>query len=491
MKKEIKDKIFQRIEEIVLILIIVLGILDFFEILPGDLDFLKKIVSWSLLGYLLYKASFTKIFFNNKNIHIDLLLIISYFLLIFKNIVTYANLNIEKFNFFYYLNEFVLENSIAFELYSFYIGIFMLILLSIFSAIKMDIRKPSLMHLIHEEGNPPKNVVKVLVRFLTIFFVFIAFFVVVFNLIMEWLIIAIDTPIIMIGILFYLFVVIRHYRKFDIESLIFRIGEFGENFYEKFISLFHYKKTIYLGISGILVLHLLTDIGNFILPYTIVFYDTIYFEQLGIGHTALIPLFLEQSKNFVIFEQLSLFFIYFLNLFAMVFLLSIPAFLWYLIFKEKEFHIKNKILSFFLMSFFVFILAPIFGMKKITSGDFIGVDILTNQANNYLFPSFFYLLIISFVLYLSILLLSKYFKRFFVFSSLMIGLLFFALYIYLFFTSLLNYYVNAIRILFLSSQYFLSFYFLLFLTITILFYVGGFLLFIYELIKVKIYNKIN
>ena len=169
-----KIKIFQRIEEIILILIILLSILDFFEILPADLEFTKNIISWSILGYLLYKASLTKILFNNKNIHIDLLLTISYFLLIFKNIIAYVNINIENYYFFSYLNKFILENSTLFEVSSFYFGSSLLILISIYSALIMQVRKPSLMHVIQEEGNPPKNISKMLVRFFTIFFVFTA-----------------------------------------------------------------------------------------------------------------------------------------------------------------------------------------------------------------------------------------------------------------------------------------------------------------------------
>ena len=60
MKIENK-KISQRIEELILILIILLNIFDFFELLSADLDFIKLIISWTVLGYLIYKASLTKI----------------------------------------------------------------------------------------------------------------------------------------------------------------------------------------------------------------------------------------------------------------------------------------------------------------------------------------------------------------------------------------------------------------------------------------------
>ena len=48
-----KKAVMHRIEEVILVLIILLQILDFFEILPADLDYAKKIISWTALGYLL------------------------------------------------------------------------------------------------------------------------------------------------------------------------------------------------------------------------------------------------------------------------------------------------------------------------------------------------------------------------------------------------------------------------------------------------------
>ena len=86
-----KKRIMHRLEEVILILIIILNVLDFFEILPADIDFAKKIISWTALGYILYKASLTKIFFNNQKMSIDILLIMSYFMLIFKNIIIFSS----------------------------------------------------------------------------------------------------------------------------------------------------------------------------------------------------------------------------------------------------------------------------------------------------------------------------------------------------------------------------------------------------------------
>ncbi len=86
-----KKRLLHFIEELVLTLLILLNVFDFFEYLPADLDYIKKIISWSALGYLLYKASLTRIFFNEKHAHIDIILILSYFMLIFKNLVLFSS----------------------------------------------------------------------------------------------------------------------------------------------------------------------------------------------------------------------------------------------------------------------------------------------------------------------------------------------------------------------------------------------------------------
>jgi len=100
----------------------------------------------------------------------------------------------------------------------------------------------------------------------------------------NWLeILSFDAPLVLLAIFFYLFYIIRKHKKYNVESFLYKIGNFGDEFYERFISLFHGKKTIFMGISGILVLHLLTDFGNFIIPAVTGFFHPMYFEQLDMS----------------------------------------------------------------------------------------------------------------------------------------------------------------------------------------------------------------
>ncbi len=485
-----RENILYRIEEALIVLIIILGIMDFFEILPGDLDYTKKIISWSIMGYLLYKASPTAIFFNKRKALIDLILIISYFLLIFKNLIVFVEVNTKHSFIFYELQKAILENAVSIEIFTFFAGSILLLLLSLYCAFRIEIMKPSLLHIIHEEGPPPKDAIRLLFRFMSIFLVFLSFFIVVFNLMMEWLAIAVDAPIVILGIVFYLFIVMRHYKRYDAETLIFKIGDFGEDFYSRFISMFHYKKTIFLGISGILVLHLLTDVGNFILPYMTTLRDHLYFEHLGSGHDPLITLFIQQAKTLGLTESISLALTYILNLFAILFLLLIPAVLWYVMFKDTEMWLSNSLIALFFSALSALAFSPVFRIKKIVSENLLGIDIQTQFASNFL-PSFLYLILLCLAVFLSVLALSRFIKRLFISLIIISGLSFFTYYIYLFFMSLWEYYIIIIKTLFLESQYFLWFYFILFLTITIAFYICGLIIFLYENISAGITDKIR
>ena len=478
-----------RIEEIILIFLILSDVLDFFDILPGDIDYIALVVTWAAIGYLLYKASLTKIFFNNQSKVLDIFLIIAYFMLVLKNLILFSSGRLEEYAIFYDFQKFIVDNSASLEFYFFIFGSISILLLAVYSALSIEVKKPSLMHIIHEEGKP-KSLYRIIIRVVSVYMVYIAFFVVVFNLVMEWIAISLDAPILMIGLLIYIFVVAKH-RKYNVESLIFKIGEFGMDFYKKFVSLFHDKTTILLGISGMLVLHLFTDALSFIIPYIFVFRDILYFSHLGPGHDALMPLFLHQISNQPALEIFSLFFVYLLNILGILVLLLLPSLLWYMAFSGKKFHLGNFKISLVISSIAVFIIAPIFRISRLQDSPIVGVDIKTGFAQNFLFSNFFQVLFFAFILSIAVTLLLDLYKKYFMHLILLKIVLFFMYYTYIFSTSLFLYYISIITTLFATSKFILSFYFLIFFAISILFYIVGFIMFVDELIKEKVYKKIS
>ncbi|MBS3097789.1 hypothetical protein J4209_03245 [Candidatus Woesearchaeota archaeon] len=493
----------QRIEEVILVLVILLQFFDFFNMLSAEFDYIEKIVSWSAMGYVLYKVSFSSIFFGNKHKRLDFVIILAYFLLIVKIFVAYSFIIVSRGSLLYDFFNFVKRNAALVEYYSFYLGGLILIFISLYVALRLEIKKPSLMHVIHEEGKPARSIGSFIIRSLTIFFVLIAFFTIVFNLMTEWLAIAIDAPLLMIGVFFYLFVIIRHYQRFKTESLIYKLGNLGDDFYNHFVRLFHYKKTLFLAIIGMLALHLLTDIGNFLISYIFGFKNLLYFKTLGFeaGHLPVTALFIKDSSSVPVIVNIALLFVYIFNIIAMLFLLLMPAFVWYRLSKQKEVYVNSTILGLIFASLVSFLLMPVFSVKKITLESLVGVDIQTRSllavhgfidniiANHYLAIVLVAILsLIAGVLAFSLSYDKKAKKDLFL-TAATLGIIFFSYYIYHFFMSIYNYYIRNVTLLFGEGEYFLSLFFVLFAMSAIIFYIGGFLLFVYEIFRNTSYYK--
>ncbi|MBU1705082.1 MAG: hypothetical protein KJ922_06990, partial [Nanoarchaeota archaeon] len=353
---------------------------------------------------------------------------------------------------------------------------------------------PSLIAATREEGIT-KTIPGKILRSIIILIILFSFFAIVFNLITEWLAVALDAPLVVIGIFAYLFLIIGRHKHFKTETLVYKLGEFGENFYTKFIELFHYKKTIYLGIMGMLALHLLTEVGNFIIPYLIGLKDAFYFEGLQeAGHT---PLIFHYFKDIIAAQglhKITFSLAYAFNYIAILFLLVVPAYLWYKMFKQSKFHFAKCVQSLVIASILTFLTLPMLKLEKITSQALVGVDIQTRSLettffiNNYLPDK---LLVIAITVILSLVigiimyileLNDKNKKRIFV-TLIGIGMLFFGYYLFLFLASHLTYYLAAFKTLIALHSYILLIFIAIQALITVVFYIFGYIFFIYELSK--------
>lgn len=476
-------------EELILVFLILTDVLDFFDVLPGDIDYITLIVTWTALGYLLYRISLTRVFFNQRNRFVDFLLIIAYFMLVVKNLIVFSSGRLGEYSFLRAFQEYIVASSGIIEVYSFITGAIIIMLLAVYCSFAIGITKPSLMSIMHEEGTP-RTLSKLIIRIISVYIACMAFFIVVFNLAMEWIAISIDAPLLMLALLFYIMIIRRH-KSHRVESLVYRLGELGADFYAKFISLFHYRHTIMLGISGMLALHLATDAINFILPYIVILRDTLYFGPLGEGHDALASLFLEQAKGLGPAEIVSLLLIYVLNTIGILFLLLLPSFAWYIAFSGEKMHISKTAISLVISGVAALITSPVFSILRIENGAFAGVDIRTHFAQNFIFDDFSHSLLLVSVIFIASMLLLEGYKRLVIHFILLKGILFFMFYTYLFSTSVFLYYIWFIRDLISGSMFFLAFNFLLFFAISILFYIAGFIMFVDEMAKEKVYKKIQ
>jgi hypothetical protein len=478
----LRSKVGQRVEELILIAIIILNILVFFNFLPGDIGYVKNIISWAVVGYLMYKISLSRIMFGEKNRTFDVSIVLLYFLLIIKNLVGVAIATGPETDLFQGFYSFLVSNAHVIETTGFYISGIGIIILSILLASGFRIKRPSIMSLIHESGKPPKSIPKRAVRTVTIFLLLVAFFIIVFNLVLEWLAIAVDAPLVMLAIFAYLFLVIRHKEKFG-ENLLFKIGDVGEAFYEKFVKMFYSKSRVFMAISGLLILHLLTDLGIFFIPYVFGLENILYLSQLGPGHSDLWYLMLFDMQYLATaFDKVILVFVYLLNALALFFLMTGPAYIWYLRYKRRGVRISQALLGVFFASLTCFLILPIFKFRILSDAGYYGVDILTRNVLSFITISVVHILALSIIVGVIAVALSKIKlgKYIVAFLAIFVVEIFFAYYIYLFFTSEITYYLQSVIMLGHIGKYLIAFFFLCFMAIVILFYLVGFIAFVGE-----------
>ena len=374
--------------------------------------------------------------------------------------------------------EVLVDNAAFLELTAFKIGGIALLFGALYLSRSVTIRKKSLLAIIHESGEVPQDMRKSLVRFLTIFVVLIAFFLLIFNLMLEWLALAVDAPLLMLGLFAYLFIVLRHRQRYSPESLIYKLSSIGSNMYGNFLRMFENKKQVLLGVSGILVLHLLTDLGIFIVAYTFPFKkNLLYLSQLGPGHLPLWNIYAQGSQGFTFAWA------YIFNLIAMIILLAAPAFVWYRFFRHRKLIVPMWGITLFFVAIVTFSLAPAFSLAALDHPDFAGTDIRTGSVLEHNVLPLGWVIVVSLGFGAAAFLLARSYKRRVVALGSGLVILFLGWYIYLFFTSVAKFFIGTIQQLFIAGELLVGVYFLAFFAITILFYISGYLVFLVETFK--------
>jgi hypothetical protein len=553
-------------EELLLFGIIIINVLQFFDSVTPDYDYLEKVLSWIAIGYIMYSASLTRIIFGTARKDLDFSIVVAYFLIGFQNIISesynilrdvaekgigywavlhptkevgsaivlssplnasvqalqeipvsaglsdlvrqptiipglppvindvFVNITggtgqvflLETRFWTHRWHNLLLDNGSSIQAIALVSGLLMLLYITWIYTRKSSIQTPSLMQVIGEEG-PPRNGSGSIIRFIFVFAVLNFFFIAVFNLIMEWLAVTVDAPLIMIGILFYMFIWIKHHKMFDPDGFIYKIGNLGEDFYEKFIGLFHTGQGLLLGISGMLVLHALTDIGIFLVPYATGEMHQ-YLGLLGANHEPLISIRhiadsllagdLAASRGL---EGYSVIAVYVLNIAAGFLLFAGPALIWYRVFEGKS-SASRPFISLFWGSITCFLLCPLLVMQRAGSSRLIGVDILTRTIpqSTDLSSTFIAAAAICCMVLVYMLARSGRILRALSAGASIVILCHFAIYMYNFFIDTSSYYLKIISQGLADSEFILACYFIGFFALTIVFYVGGFAIFLYE-----------
>jgi hypothetical protein len=499
-------KLQKIIEELILVILISMNIFEVFGLLPGEAGFVKAIISMTGLGYVIYKASLSDLFFGQKSSFIDFVLITSYFLLIVNKIVQFSNVLVHESHYWKSFFEAIVINGVFIETISFYIGAILILLVSLIVALFINIQGPSIMNTLH--GNR-KFKLGFVGKFFSVLMIIQGFYLIFFNLVMEWLTLVIDAPLIMVAIFLYIFKLHDLSKSMDSEVILFKIADFVEDFVEKFVELFHSRKTFFLGISGLLVLHLLTDVGVFIIPHSFGNH-TIYSEEFGINHLTLFAHFTaDKLIELNLLNQFLMLIGYIFNTLGLTFLMLFPTFIWYVVYINHTTESNEAMIfpsfgvSLFYTSLIYLVFLPVFRIISILPGksdvhNLLGVDIQTQS----ILTSTNSILIISGIaltVFLVTLILHniKMIKAVLFYVMTFTGIGYFGFYIFNFFKSLLFFYYEGIKITVLSLNFltnisqlindipaifFIGFN-VLSLIILIIFYVGGFFNFILHVFK--------
>lgn len=258
-----------------LISFILLNLLDFFNFFSlissftGDVEFFKKILSWSLIFYLFGNLSLTRIITGFKNKSYDSLLLFAYSLVAFPSILNFYLNNVDFSS--YSIFSFLINSSFQLLIreYSLFLlnsGIVIIFIISVLIFLNLPIHKESFIgsFSINPE-NYFSNVFKLLLIIgFNLFFVFTFF-----KFFMEWFALAIDAALVLLGLLYYVYIYIfKHEKELKLESFLKDIVNSGNSFFKQLILYLQDKKTFFIAISLLITIHLVVDIGVYLIPFS-------------------------------------------------------------------------------------------------------------------------------------------------------------------------------------------------------------------------------
>lgn len=451
--------------QIYFVIFIILNIIDFIGYLQGDFDFFKKLMSWTIIGYIFYKASPTKIFIGTRNKLFDFLLIISFSLMtIIKSLMHYVNIEQARdtqFLIFNYIIEFFqnIENRTSFEQILFTIGLIATIVISSYLLKKHSSRENSLIGSFNIKGYFKFIGGEYLILNLSMIF----FSLIVFNFFMEWFALAVDSLILVLGLTYYTLKFLHHHTNLKTTKLA-TISNTGNQFYLNLIEYFSNKKTFLIGVSFLLTIHLVVDIGVYLVPYTFGNSNALYLQTVNTPIFNVMDFNNSQfSKDYEISNSiLTTITIILANISSILFYFLImlgPFFYFYKFIQKIKTHSPQIIKHLLLTSSFSYLiiyLLPSFklpitlGLPNITSM-IAGVELKTSQlileqTPTLVLESITFLVLFILIHILTYYLLKNNHSQFFKYKLMpIISVVFFILYISIFFLSVINIQTQSIQ----------------------------------------------
>ena len=259
-------------------------------------------------------------------------------------------------------------------------GIVIILILSLLWAAFANIKKPSLMAILKQEGRP-KNIVQIALRFILIALILLAFDYIAFKPFVEWVDLAIDAPLLMVALCIFIYLALKHHKKLTVEKVMEEPLEEEDTLYKKFFEEFEFKKKIVFGVSGLLALNALVDAFVFLLP------NDFYLESISIaGHIPVTAYIIKELPLMAFIPKIAMLYAYILNTIFMFSILTLPMLIWYMMATGRKLVFKKWPIALFFSSFIAYMLMPVYKMGQLTAEKVIGADI---QTRSILYSDFF------------------------------------------------------------------------------------------------------
>ncbi len=407
-------------EELILLGIIILNVFDFFEIISPEWDYVKKIVSWTAMGMILYRSRLSELFVGSRRKLIDSFLLGGYFLLIGKDLISYARSALQGLS-SGWLHDFfqlLVSHNALLELLFLYLGLVVLIFASLRLVFALDLSRPSIFRLITRSSHRLKTSrlarrfeSSLGLRFLLNFVIVLAFFVIVFNLFMEWLAVAVDAPILMIALASYFFFVIKYHKSFSPRSFLYTFGNFGSSFYQNVVRNLKTRRLAFRVLSGVLVLHLLTDALVFLTPAFFGFGDPLYLSLLSQPHPSIVSTLqsLIHSLALPLSSSIILTLVYVFSGLGLFLVFAGPLALWFGLYDRWDFHLPSWLLGLSFSSVFLLLSSKTFGVHVLFNQRIFGLDFFVLETTRSL-QSLSLLLLVSLLVGILVFVLDEFSK---------------------------------------------------------------------------------
>ncbi|MBR9703187.1 hypothetical protein GOV10_04065 [Candidatus Woesearchaeota archaeon] len=219
--------------------------------------------------------------------------------------------------------------------------------------------------------------------------------------------------------------------------------------------------------------------------------DSLYLSQLGSGHENIFVLAMRELSG-VFLADSSLILVTVLVVLAWALLLGFPGYIWYKIFRLR--HEKHRrhhprfapwLLGLLCASLLTAWLVPLISFQRLEIEGLIGVDFLTHSfsASGALISAQ-QALLLALIVFVVVFVAAQFsIRRFLYIIPILSSVIFMGIYVFYFFASSFAYYLYTGLGAFMTGSYVLSGLMFLFLLLTIVFYVSGYVFFLYEIIR--------